>query len=404
MLRKIVNLFLLLNGLVFTNVGFGQSLTITPSACESYCFILTGKNPVIGSVNLGTVNINWGDGETDVHYIDLRSANYQLNACHSFPTSGTYTITFQIYSQGTLIDSIDTTLTLMGSSMQKTCISVISEGCNAFCVELEGEDSIITASDTIMIFANWGDGTRDTIMATSEQEGFYTSAICHNYAGDGQYTFSASIELNKQLWDTPSKNILVDCANQYQGTTITAYQAASYFCNGYCISLSGTSAQINDGDTITININWGDGQLQTQTTLAFMSLQNVGAYTLQNTCHFYTNNGIYPLAIYVYHKGNPIDTLKQKLLVNCKVTNITQENIPTIKIYPNPVKEALILESPSRDFTRADILDIQGRILMKKNLQGNYNTWDVSRLLSGTYILRIFYKDMSVKYIKLIKE
>jgi len=64
----------------------------------------------------------------------------------------------------------------------------------------------------------------------------------------------------------------------------------------------------------------------------------------------------------------------------------TSDLITNIKIYPNPVKDILYLDTDGV-WTKAEIFDISGRILRAVSLEDN--SIDISGLESGTYVFRL---------------
>jgi arabinogalactan endo-1,4-beta-galactosidase len=73
------------------------------------------------------------------------------------------------------------------------------------------------------------------------------------------------------------------------------------------------------------------------------------------------------------------------------------EMLHQYKVYPNPVKDVLQIESSLNQIGRIELLDLNGRLLFE-NKQPDIKTIDMSRIPKGIYILKI--EDQSFKIIK----
>ena len=65
----------------------------------------------------------------------------------------------------------------------------------------------------------------------------------------------------------------------------------------------------------------------------------------------------------------------------------TQE--PEFLVYPNPVKENLIIETKADGNYRAEIIDMYGKIIRNDKFSENYFTMNVSSVAAGNYVVRI---------------
>lgn len=82
-----------------------------------------------------------------------------------------------------------------------------------------------------------------------------------------------------------------------------------------------------------------------------------------------------------------------------EVLSLSEQDLTTVKIYPNPFKNQLVIDSEER-FEYADLYDTAGRHILKIDSSGVVNT---SELTEGIYFLKIKFKDSSPKSYKLIK-
>jgi len=74
-------------------------------------------------------------------------------------------------------------------------------------------------------------------------------------------------------------------------------------------------------------------------------------------------------------------------------------------VFPNPVKDNLILQVKDNvaDKMSYKLYDINGKILVKKNMSGNETTISMSNLSAGTFFLKVFFKNKEFKTFKIIK-
>jgi uncharacterized delta-60 repeat protein len=78
-------------------------------------------------------------------------------------------------------------------------------------------------------------------------------------------------------------------------------------------------------------------------------------------------------------------------------------NVNTVKIYPNPVRNALQVEGlPATEKTKLTITDFSGNTRMSVQITGKNYNWNISQLRQGNYILKVESKGMIVtkKFVK----
>ncbi len=83
-----------------------------------------------------------------------------------------------------------------------------------------------------------------------------------------------------------------------------------------------------------------------------------------------------------------------------KVNEITDNSV--CRIYPNPVKDKLTIESSCPEFL-ATIYSLDGKVVSTRVSHTNTNSMDLSNLINGIYILKIEYSENSI-FKKLIKQ
>ncbi|HKC66909.1 MAG TPA: T9SS type A sorting domain-containing protein [Bacteroidia bacterium] len=89
------------------------------------------------------------------------------------------------------------------------------------------------------------------------------------------------------------------------------------------------------------------------------------------------------------------------ILLNCTTMGIEEfANNSKIKLYPNPVQNNLTIEVNDKERQQLQIVDISGKVILTKNLQGS-NTLDVTNLENGVYFVQLK-NNMSISTHKII--
>ncbi|RYM33583.1 T9SS type A sorting domain-containing protein [Brumimicrobium glaciale] len=111
---------------------------------------------------------------------------------------------------------------------------------------------------------------------------------------------------------------------------------------------------------------------------------------IYSSVKFGKNNGIWNEVIAVFTSEH-------------KTANVDKNNLETIKIYPNPVKNYLNLEIPFLKVSaNIDILDNLGKSVLKSKISNQNSKLDLSKLNSGIYFMKIEINGLD-KMMKIIK-
>jgi hypothetical protein len=95
-------------------------------------------------------------------------------------------------------------------------------------------------------------------------------------------------------------------------------------------------------------------------------------------------------AFYVYKNGTS--------------TSVNEKHLSEIKLYPNPAKDFVYLKLPQNiQQTHIQILDVNGRVLLKQVVNNDIQSMDISQLNSGIYFIRII-NENQFNIQKLIKQ
>ncbi|MCG9791663.1 LamG-like jellyroll fold domain-containing protein [Flavobacterium algicola] len=120
---------------------------------------------------------------------------------------------------------------------------------------------------------------------------------------------------------------------------------------------------------------------------------NTAQNTLTNAVTGYTNPTLTNFAL----TGSTSNWLAGSVIqtgstcATLSTTNFNKSN--SIKVYPNPTSNFVIIEASTMDNATIQISDVSGRILVSKNISETANTIDLSPLQNGVYIFRIKTQD-----------
>ena len=82
---------------------------------------------------------------------------------------------------------------------------------------------------------------------------------------------------------------------------------------------------------------------------------------------------------------------------------ISERNTPQIKIYPNPTDKLFTISTSDGNRGQNMVLfDLYGRKLMDKTMNPDQNTYDVSHLAPGVYLVSVYWKDGMVSVERLV--
>jgi len=82
-------------------------------------------------------------------------------------------------------------------------------------------------------------------------------------------------------------------------------------------------------------------------------------------------------------------------------TGINESESNGLRVYPNPVTNELVVESPSGKIERVEVYNMRGEVVKVMNTQGERHVVDMSSETPGIYLVRVIGKEvMSIKVIK----
>jgi len=97
------------------------------------------------------------------------------------------------------------------------------------------------------------------------------------------------------------------------------------------------------------------------------------------------------IRVRVYDTSNPSDPGDTcTWIVNSIYTSINGVESNNLSVFPNPTTDKITISSVS-NFTKIEVLDINGRVVISENtLNANITSVDVSQLLNGTYFVNTY--------------
>ena len=144
------------------------------------------------------------------------------------------------------------------------------------------------------------------------------------------------------------------------------------------------SIAIEQGDTIIWT--WGSGTHNLRTTSGTESFDS-GYFTVSGSTFTYTFNQV-GSTDYVCdpHAGNMNGTVT----VYETTAGISENNLLSFEMYPNPVSDVLNIQLPSgTDKAEVGVYDYTGRLVSSKTISSNDSTLDVQKISKGIYIIRV---------------
>ncbi len=97
------------------------------------------------------------------------------------------------------------------------------------------------------------------------------------------------------------------------------------------------------------------------------------------------------------------NSLPENWTLGYDLTKLEESNGPSVKIYPNPVDDLLMIEA-EKNIVRCQVLNMSGILLLDNVTMGKNITLDTSRLTPGIYVLKLHFSDDCFGYRKIVKK
>jgi hypothetical protein len=276
--------------------------------------------------------INWGDGKPATPFgsgaVSGSNGSYTVTASYQYAEEGSYPITVTINDVGTSTtrDSGTTTVTdapLTAGTLSASGGIEYTTLTNLTTTFTDANSNALSSDFSGTI--NWGDGqtTSFTSSAVSGANGSYTVSGSHQYAEEGSYPITVTINDVGTSTATDSGTTTVADASLTAGTL-----SASGGVEGVSpTSLSATFSDANHGaptSDFSGAINWGDGHTTAFTSSAVAGTG--GSYTVGGS-HQYAEEGNYLITLTINDVGSSTTTATGSTTVAEASLNAAGQNI-----------------------------------------------------------------------------
>lgn len=286
------------------------------------------------SNNADSLHWDFGDGNTST----------QSNPNHIYSNAGSYIVKLEAY---TVCDTM------------RTAIDTIQ-----VCDTLIANFSLTRFGDSVFVNSTGSGGATDywwDFNGIKDSSGASTS---HQFASQGLKTIRLIVRNACGDTDTISKQVQV-CALP---KAVWSYTILNPSGSGLDIQFDGTASQ----NAVNYNWDFGDGNTVS------------GTATPKHT--YQTPALSYEVTLVVTNNCGDRDTLKETLE---DISLIEQRLLAKIEVFPNPVKDILIIQSSMKELLRLKLYNSQGQIVKESQLTGEELILRMEDLPAGSYLLLI---------------
>ncbi len=153
------------------------------------------------------------------------------------------------------------------------------------------------------------------------------------------------------------------------------------------VTISGGDVTIRAGETVRLTATGSDSYVWSSGETSAI----IDVYPTETTT--YTVTG---------YNGNCASTASTTVTVEGTIGINTVMATNSARLYPNPAQSTLTIDGAN--ISHICIIDITGRKLIAKNVEGNSNTVDISSLANGMYFLQASYNDGNKATLKFVKK
>jgi PKD repeat protein len=340
-------------------------LAYTPCGVDSSCNTVTitcTTRPTAAFTNTGVtaVNFNYTGTTTGLdsvvwHYGDGGSGTGTTSS-HTYATIGTFTACVLAYNHCGL-DSTCHTVTV-------PCIAPLTASfTNTTPILGSYTDTFTyTGTTTALDSVAWyfGDGGHGT-----------GATAAHTYAVPDTYTVCV-YAYNPCGWDSACYTVIIPCDTPNAAFTYTHTNPVNFI-------YTGTTAHID-------SVVWHFGDFTNGTGMT--------------PTHGYPSTGTYLVCVYAYGVC-AVDSFCDTVTVTG--TGLAKPNLPAIRVYPNPVKNELVI---SDVFEPMDyrLMNIAGLTLVSGKLEPGNNNLPVKEYAPGIYLLEVTAGDGQRSRVKVVKD
>lgn len=249
----------------------------------------------------------------------------------------------------------------------------------------------------------------ETISLTNQAAGTYYIKV-FGFSGANSatcYTIAANISVCPSTYDNSTNNT----ANN---TTATAVAIPFNTNITGQISTGGDvdhyKFTITTGGTITLSLTTlpANFNLRLVNSAGTILATSGNSGTTSETINYTAAAGVYYARVYgssTSTTSTSCYTLKVQLGTATKTDELVMGDNTTIEVYPNPVQNMLNVDfSKLKSATAIRIYDVNGRIVLTKNINQIRTQLDVSKLTGGVYMIEVLNRDNTIVRYKIIKQ
>lgn len=213
-----------------------------------------------------------------------------------------------------------------------------------------------TTTDFTVTFINTSQNGTTYSWNFGDGNGSVSASTSHTYTSAGTYTVQLTVS-NGCSSQTSTQSITLVCP--------TVVPSFSYSVSGYTVTLTNTS---QNGTAYSWNFGDGNGSSATSPTYTY---SGAGTYTVQLTTSNFCSSQMTSQTIVVAPTG------------------INETLINTLKVYPNPTKNTLIIEGEFSENIVFELYNAEGQLITKQPaVRGIKQQLNLSSIPPGTYTVK----------------
>lgn len=366
--------------------------------------LIVDTNPMSGTIyfpfNLSD-SLNWAVNMFPMLRTVAGISTVKIDYANLAIDSGSATINFTVPNDFQFDSTTASSYTQTGNVVTFNVSNVIGGQSYSFLIYLMNQDSMMILGDSVLCSVEILPKVGDIDTSNNTHEGYF---LLRSSYDPNQKTTLPHILLNEP---TQKINYLIEFENLGNDTAFN-------------VSIIDTLSDLLDMSTLEITassheysfINTGNNGLN----ILNFSFPNIGladstdkkynkgfiSYTIAPKAILTLQDTIYNTA-HIYFDNNPA------IVTNTSTNHLKPVSIHQIdgnwnvKIYPNPVKNQLIIEQPDQHAAHLVIYSVIGQKVMEYTLKNGNNFIDVAHLNQGIYIVTCM-QDGIIKTFKLLKQ
>ncbi|ARV14364.1 glycosyl hydrolase [Polaribacter sp. SA4-12] len=307
-----------------------------------------------------------------------------------------------------------------GSSATKYFSYVVGDNCTGSTSDVLAPENLavsigVITSSSVEILLNATDNSGKVVYSITNgnstesvngDSGTQKSHIINGLTAETAYTFSVQVKdlsgniassSSISVQATTTENMNSECSGidnkSIQGAFATGYNYA-FTSNGTDVTL--TFELLDSDKTGVVAYLWKEAPF------AETQMNNAGGKKFTKTLSGFTNGQTISYACKFAYAGGLSVTkyFSYKVGTNCTLNVNNDVLAATIKLYPNPVKNILKLNSPIKTITKVEIYSVIGKKVIE--FHQDLDKMNIEELSSGLYVIKIISNDVSftTKFIK----